>query len=432
MMHTFKERKKTLANKTGIPTRLKKGIEQLSGYNMDNVSVHYNSSKPSKMQALAYTQENHVYLAPGQEKHLGHELWHVVQQKQGRVMPTAQINGLPVNDDAILEREADLFGNSPAQPRSMYDTETVSNVYDQTSRAMQLFAKKGKQYNILRNYYNSTSIGKKRRDIIEHLLDKTGESIVLDIDISNCENWNAILQKIVRKFKKDPRCTKYLFNRYAGNMYKDMNFRQEKTKSTIFEGYNKLIETCVENLDIFNILYHHEHINWDQNPSDPEHPIDPTDIQANYDRSKSCVITALFKAEESEGQNPFGAKNVKNLHKILTGAFDHNQYTDDPTATDHQKHCVWKNYSDDSVYPSLYAYFGYKLYPNATCLNKYIGTAINDGSLPVIKGMICVEGHMLYFDNTKNPPFFFDNDNYEAAPSDTNKRKKINCIYYKG
>lgn len=67
MMHAFQEKKKKSANKTGIPAQLKKGIEQLSGYNMDDVSVHYNSSKPSKVQALAYTQENHVYLASGQE-----------------------------------------------------------------------------------------------------------------------------------------------------------------------------------------------------------------------------------------------------------------------------------------------------------------------------------------------------------------------------
>lgn len=94
-------------NKTGIPDTMKTRFENLSGFSFDDVRVHYNSDKPAQLQALAYTQGNQVYVAPGQEKHLGHELGHVVQQKQGRVYPTITQNGLPVNDDAALEAEAD-------------------------------------------------------------------------------------------------------------------------------------------------------------------------------------------------------------------------------------------------------------------------------------------------------------------------------------
>ncbi|HCC51392.1 MAG TPA: hypothetical protein DEQ30_04490, partial [Porphyromonadaceae bacterium] len=72
-------------NKTGLPDDLKTGIENLSGYSMDDVRVHYNSGKPAQLQALAYTQGTDIHVAPGQEKHLPHEAWHVVQQKQGRV-----------------------------------------------------------------------------------------------------------------------------------------------------------------------------------------------------------------------------------------------------------------------------------------------------------------------------------------------------------
>jgi hypothetical protein len=50
-------------------------------------------------------------LLPGQEKHLPHEAWHVVQQKQGRVKPTMQMKDkVNVNDDEVLEREADVMG----------------------------------------------------------------------------------------------------------------------------------------------------------------------------------------------------------------------------------------------------------------------------------------------------------------------------------
>jgi hypothetical protein len=97
-------------NATGMPDRLKAGVEQLSGLAMDDVRVHYNSSKPAAVQAHAYAQGSDIHLAPGQEQHLPHEAWHVVQQKQGRVKPTLQMKGVAINDDAGLEREADRFG----------------------------------------------------------------------------------------------------------------------------------------------------------------------------------------------------------------------------------------------------------------------------------------------------------------------------------
>jgi hypothetical protein len=81
------------SNKTGLPDNLKAGIENLSGLSMDDVKVHYNSAKPAGLQAHAYAQGSQIHLAPGQEKHLPHEAWHVVQQKQGRVKPTLQMKG---------------------------------------------------------------------------------------------------------------------------------------------------------------------------------------------------------------------------------------------------------------------------------------------------------------------------------------------------
>ncbi len=104
-------------NTSGIPAGLKAKYEQLSGISMDDVSVHYNSDKPVQYGALAYTQGNDVYLGPGQETHLSHELGHIIQQKQGRVPVTGSVGGAPLNDDPALEQEADSFlsGNSPVQ-----------------------------------------------------------------------------------------------------------------------------------------------------------------------------------------------------------------------------------------------------------------------------------------------------------------------------
>lgn len=97
-------------NRTGLPDRLKRGVEALSGLAMDDVKVHYNSTRPAQLQAHAYTQGTDIHVAPGQERHLAHEAWHVVQQKQGRVRPTMRADGVEINDDAALEREADAAG----------------------------------------------------------------------------------------------------------------------------------------------------------------------------------------------------------------------------------------------------------------------------------------------------------------------------------
>jgi diketogulonate reductase-like aldo/keto reductase len=108
------------ANNTGLPSQLKNGIENLSGHSMDDVKVHYNSDKPAQLNAHAYAQGADIHLASGQEKHLPHEAWHVVQQKQGRVKPTLQMKGkVNVNDDEGLEKEADLMGGKALQLKNI-------------------------------------------------------------------------------------------------------------------------------------------------------------------------------------------------------------------------------------------------------------------------------------------------------------------------
>jgi hypothetical protein len=99
------------SNNTGLPDQLKSGVETLSGMSMDHVKVHYNSERPAQLNALAYAQGSDIHVAPGQERHVPHEAWHVVQQAQGRVRPTVQMKGeVAVNDDVTLEREADSMG----------------------------------------------------------------------------------------------------------------------------------------------------------------------------------------------------------------------------------------------------------------------------------------------------------------------------------
>lgn len=116
-----------MPNRTGLPDTLKTGIENLSGISMDDVRVHYNSPKPAQLQALAYTKGTEIHVAPGQAKHLPHEAWHVVQQKQGRVMPTMQFGGNFINDNPVLEREADYMGAKAVQGKFKDGALSVKN-----------------------------------------------------------------------------------------------------------------------------------------------------------------------------------------------------------------------------------------------------------------------------------------------------------------
>ena len=98
-------------NLTGIPAQTKWDLESRSGLSLDDVRVHYHSDEPAKLGALAYTQAAQVYIGPGQEGYLRHELGHVVQQKLGLVRPNERVPGGPaLNTEESLERQADAIG----------------------------------------------------------------------------------------------------------------------------------------------------------------------------------------------------------------------------------------------------------------------------------------------------------------------------------
>ncbi|WDE14472.1 DUF4157 domain-containing protein [Thalassomonas haliotis] len=99
---------------TAMPTSLQAGLEALSDVDLSGTRVHRNSAKPAQVNALAYTQGQDIYVAPGQDQHLAHEGWHVVQQLQGRVKPSREVNGQSINDDSALEHEADVMGAKAA------------------------------------------------------------------------------------------------------------------------------------------------------------------------------------------------------------------------------------------------------------------------------------------------------------------------------
>ena len=145
---------KNTSKQNGLPGNLKSGIEQLSGYSMDDVKVHYNSSQPAQLQAHAYAQGKDIHIAPGQEKHLPHEAWHVAQQKQGRVKPTLQMKtGVPVNDDAGLENEADVMGAKAVQLAKMPLPHAVRNKQSEIGIITQLVEEKSRPLGGINGYF---------------------------------------------------------------------------------------------------------------------------------------------------------------------------------------------------------------------------------------------------------------------------------------
>ena len=102
-------------NRTGMPDGLKSAVESLSGMDLSDVRVHPNSDRPAQLNARAYTQGPSIHLGRGEESLMPHELWHVVQQGQGRVSPTMELDGTPINDDRGLEAEADRMGGEASE-----------------------------------------------------------------------------------------------------------------------------------------------------------------------------------------------------------------------------------------------------------------------------------------------------------------------------
>ena len=187
-------------NETGMPDNLKVGIESLSGFSMDDVRVYYNSTKPATVQALAYTQGTDIYVAPGQEKHLPHEAWHVAQQKAGRVSPNTSINGLPANDNPALEYEADVMGAKAVQCKKYNLTNVKNGKKSNNIIQYYIFTKKGggkiecKTYKELNDNWNNLSEDQKQQ--LNAAFIYQGNDLYDDVNIIDCHTINDIVSVI--------------------------------------------------------------------------------------------------------------------------------------------------------------------------------------------------------------------------------------------
>jgi hypothetical protein len=115
---------RTIGPGAPLPDALRSQMEQALGANFSDVRVHVGPQAQS-IGAIAFTAGSDLYFAPGRfqpdtaagRRLLGHELAHVVQQRQGRVRGGA--GAVTVVQDAVLEAEAERAGvRASAVPRS--------------------------------------------------------------------------------------------------------------------------------------------------------------------------------------------------------------------------------------------------------------------------------------------------------------------------
>jgi len=99
-----------------LPSDVRTKMETALGGDFSDVRVHIGHDATA-LGAIAYTWGTNIHFAPGQynphttegQKLLGHELWHVLQQKSGRVRNPFG-GGVAVVQDHALEAEADRMG----------------------------------------------------------------------------------------------------------------------------------------------------------------------------------------------------------------------------------------------------------------------------------------------------------------------------------
>ena len=102
--------------------QLKDKMEDSFARDFSSVNIHENSLQATPLGAKAYTQDNDIHFAPGEyrpqsksgQELLGHELTHVVQQRESITPETKKAYGIGVNDDHRLESEADEKGKKAA------------------------------------------------------------------------------------------------------------------------------------------------------------------------------------------------------------------------------------------------------------------------------------------------------------------------------
>ncbi|NEO77711.1 DUF4157 domain-containing protein [Moorena sp. SIO4G3] len=312
-------------NKTGLPDRLKTGIENLSGYSMDDVRVHYNSSKPAQLQAHAYTQGTDIHLASGQEKHLPHEGWHVVQQMQGRVKATMQAKGVAVNNDPALEREADLMGakalqKSPVRPRSNQAIADVSLLAQRSGETNQLDLNRISPIPVSRHH--NKEVTEREHPVQRMVYDSTTNKLYVSNNWKNIENAEgtkvkeALEVESTTKFKSK-KIANLISNAYDIEGHNTTIIDNNTNDLENTSNYNNFVQEnyCKLFIPIEEIVKEYNTKNNTDNELEKEIKVEK--IQENFNENNAVDIEKMLKilSKKIPDQNQYLIEYVQNSFK---------------------------------------------------------------------------------------------------------------------
>ncbi len=92
---------------------------------------------------------------------IGHELAHIVQQREGRVQASSEVNGMPLNDDHGLESEAASLGAKAAENNIAGKSKEAERKMDGLQKAGNVSLRVGKKVMQRNIFSNAWDWGKK-------------------------------------------------------------------------------------------------------------------------------------------------------------------------------------------------------------------------------------------------------------------------------
>ncbi len=184
--------RKTPQTQNALPDPIRDAMEQISGFDLSAVNVHYNSREPTKLGAKAFAKSNDIHLGSGQENELPHEAWHIVQQMQGRVPANGMRDGVATNMDQRLESEADAMGQKAKSHPAKSSTMQIGTTVAATRQA-------------------SASVAQLSPDSIltVEIYPKTGE-VVITLENGRKYTYPLIMTKLVEPTPKDSSTPEYV------------------------------------------------------------------------------------------------------------------------------------------------------------------------------------------------------------------------------
>ncbi len=190
---------------TPLPPAIRAQMEGAFRTDFSEVRLHQGQAAPA-LGARALTQGRDIHLGPGEfdpgsrssRELLGHELAHVVQQREGRVAAPAQAKGVAVNEDPGLEAEADVAGQRAADGRAVVEQGDRSPGAGQQPPTV-VQAKKMSASSVLKALRKIPFVKKK---LDTHLVLRRG-SEEKEVDTSVLEHVRTVLKQYEQHFKKE-------------------------------------------------------------------------------------------------------------------------------------------------------------------------------------------------------------------------------------